>query len=401
MCKIKTKGVIKIRGYSNYRGRNSFRSRFLFVLIIIFAAAAVIFAGNRLLFSSDGGLLAKLFDQQEEQTDPPALIIVPSTESSSETVPSSEATTLPEEPIEGSAYLRSIYLPDATNSEALETALELAANGSINAVVIDMKHDDGTLAYISETDFAVTAGVNPEDDESVRSSIASLKDAGLHLIARVSAFKDNIVPRKIQYSSVHVRSGVIWLDYNYHTWLDPYSQSACEYISSVSAELCELGFDEILLDHVQFPTVGKTNLLYYEDEATISREEAISSFLDMAGRSVVDAGGTLSVMLDGDIVYSDIDGSGQELSTLANLSNRLYFTRPENDASTDEPFIPALEAAEISDAVVAVTLDGSETADEISELIDSLESVPTGNTFSELESISGWLLLGSGLYDIE
>ena len=53
-------------------------------------------------------------------------------------------------------------------------------------------------------------------------------------------------------------SGSTWKDPEGNAWLSPYASDATEYLTAVVKECADLGFEEIVLDDVQFPDYGRT-----------------------------------------------------------------------------------------------------------------------------------------------
>lgn len=75
-------------------------------------------------------------------------------------------------------------------------------------------------------------------------------------MARVSCFRDNLVPRSDMSLAIHTNAGN-WRDSGDTRWLSPANESARQYVVGVCRELAALGFDEILLDNWAFPTDGE------------------------------------------------------------------------------------------------------------------------------------------------
>ncbi|UQT49148.1 putative glycoside hydrolase [Flavonifractor plautii] len=118
-----------------------------------------------------------------------------------------------------------------------------------------MKADDGSLGYISGLALAIQAEASAADP-ALNAAIQLLNGGEVYTVARVSCFRDNLVPRSDMSLAIHTNAGN-WRDSGDTRWLSPANESARQYVVGVCRELAALGFDEILLDNWAFPTDGE------------------------------------------------------------------------------------------------------------------------------------------------
>ena len=123
------------------------------------------------------------------------------------------------------------------------------------AALFDMKADDGSLGYISGLALAIQAEASAADP-ALNAAIQLLNGGEVYTVARVSCFRDNLVPRSDMSLAIHTNAGN-WRDSGDTRWLSPANESARQYVVGVCRELAALGFDEILLDNWAFPTDGE------------------------------------------------------------------------------------------------------------------------------------------------
>ena len=334
------------RGYRSYRGRRRKKRSYSFAFAVIFLllSIALLYLGlnDAIVFSSDGITFNNPFAKNTPEPTPspspsptskPDLVIVSPTPTST---PTPSPTATPKQ----SFLLKSAYLPDISDPVAMAGIMQLADKGVINAVIIDMKHDDGTLGYISANQNAEQAGANVAEHDA-EALVGQLKDSGLYLVARISAFKDNIVPRKIQSTSVKVQSGVIWLDRDYHGWMNPYLQEAQNYVTDIALELADMGFDEILLEHFCFPTIGRPQLIYYGEYKSVSKAETISNFAQELSQRLVEKNTLLSVNLSSSVILEGVNEAlGHDAASLYGIADRIY-----TDIGTDAEASASVYAA--------------------------------------------------------
>ena len=216
--------------------------------------------------------------------------------------------------------------------DALRAAL---ARGEADALVLELKAEDGTLAFPSSLPPAIQAKVSAEDDGAVQ-LIRTLRAGGVYVVARVSCFKDARLPQQIQTVGVKHVSGVNWLDNKRERWLDPYKEDAVNYLLDVLSEIAGLGVDEILLDRVTFPTQGSLSSISYGPSANVPRYEAIEGFVKRARSTVASSGTALSMVLSAETCLNGADETGgQRLSALAPNFDRLYISVPLSDETAD------------------------------------------------------------------
>lgn len=216
--------------------------------------------------------------------------------------------------LEAKPLYRGIYLSPYTARKdwLIERILAAADKGDLNTVVVDMKDDFGYLRYPSNNRIAKGLGaVRPIFE--VDSFLARMHSHGVNVIARMVCFKDDQASR---YSTFGVRrsGGGLWKDAGGAYWLNPFDEKTWEYHASIAAELVEMGFDEIQLDYVRFPTDGDVgNCVFYSREGKI-KEEAIEGFLERM-REAVDA--PLSADVFGYAAWRTLKLEGQELARMA------------------------------------------------------------------------------------
>ena len=88
--------------------------------------------------------------------------------------------------------VRGIYIsgPMSGSLEAFQNILDSAAGTEINTVVIDFKDDEGRITCQIDSPVVTEIGACRPYVKDIKSLIASLKERGLYVIARVVAFRD-------------------------------------------------------------------------------------------------------------------------------------------------------------------------------------------------------------------
>ncbi len=202
-----------------------------------------------------------------------------------------------------------------------ERVLDLVGRTELNAVVIDVKGDRGLIPYRTEVQAAVEAGaLGPVIIKDFDAQIASLKAQGIYTIARIVAFKDNVLANhRKDLAIIDTRTGRPWLDNEKLAWVDPFREEVWDYAIAIAKEAAAKGFDEIQFDYVRFPTDGKLSVARYsQPNNSATRLPAIAAFLAKARRELGPMGVFLAADLFGYTAFNPNDTDiGQRIEELA------------------------------------------------------------------------------------
>jgi hypothetical protein len=181
-----------------------------------------------------------------------------------------------------------------------QRVLDLVARTELNAVVIDIKGDRGLIPYRTSVQAALDAGAQgPVIIKDFDEQLASWKAQGIYTVARIVAFKDNVLAtHRPDLAVIDTRTGKPWIDRENLAWVDPFREEVWDYVIAVAKEAALKGFDEIQFDYVRFPTDGKLAAARYsQPNSSATRLPAIAAFLAKARREL----GPTGVFLAADI----------------------------------------------------------------------------------------------------
>jgi len=232
------------------------------------------------------------------------------------TVPESFMLDVTLEPI----AVRAIYINAlvASRPEALEERLRLVQETELNAVVIDLKDSTGQVYYDTSVQLAHEIGaVRPilQPAELVR----NLKARGLYTIARIVVFEDPILAEARPEWAIKDRTnGQAWRTWNGVAWVNAYRREVWEYNIALAREAASLGFDEVQLDYIRFPTDGPLQKADYGVPHTAeNRTAAIGQFLESVHQALLPTPAYLGADIFGLTMWELSDsGIGQHLETV-------------------------------------------------------------------------------------
>jgi nucleoid-associated protein YgaU/peptidoglycan/xylan/chitin deacetylase (PgdA/CDA1 family) len=286
----------------------------------------------------------------------PSLIVVGQTlliPKTSEPTPTPSPTPTPTptpEPIPPPAgSIKAVYVTywAARHAGLRSHAFQLLEETELNAVVIDIKGEDGLLyntftrPTITDAETAeVLATAESADHESVDLSwgesvtvpsdyneirdfetmMAWLRARGYYIIARIVVFKDNrLVAERPDLAVKDGRTGQPWRDYNEIGWADPFLPEVWEYNAAIAAAAAQQGFNEIQYDYVRFPTDGPTEYAQYAQENTPeNRQSALNELLILTRQKLRESSARLAVDFFGYTCWRNYDtGIGQVIESVA------------------------------------------------------------------------------------
>lgn len=219
--------------------------------------------------------------------------------------------------------VRGIYIsgPMAGSTELFQNILDSAAGTEINTVVIDFKDDQGRITCPVDSPVASEIGACRPYVQDIKELIASLKERGLYVIARVVAFRDPWLAEKKPEWSLHLADGSLYRDRQGMAWVDPYRKEVWDYLVEVGTEAKEAGFDEVQFDYIRFSTEGTMRDVVFDEAVTggRSKTDVITEFVKYAYENLASQGLFVSADVFGTIIGSDIDAQavGQVYTEMA------------------------------------------------------------------------------------
>lgn len=219
--------------------------------------------------------------------------------------------------------VRGIYIsgPMAGSTELFQNILDSAAGTEINTVVIDFKDDQGRITCPVDSPVASEIGACRPYVQDMKELIASLKERGLYVIARVVAFRDPWLAEKKPEWSLHLADGSLYRDRQGMAWVDPYRTEVWDYLVEVGTEAKEAGFDEVQFDYIRFSTEGTMRDVVFDEAVTggRSKTDVITEFVKYAYENLASQGLFVSADVFGTIIGSDIDAQavGQVYTEMA------------------------------------------------------------------------------------
>ena len=346
-------------GYQGYRGRGTGRSVLIFIILllaVLFIAGVVFMAvmGDYISYTEHGMEINWPWRDQEasappEITDP---VVIDTGDSIVTIEPSSDPTPAP-------IHYEPLAAVTVTADQLrYGTAAQMVTDAGGNTLVVEMKANNGKLAWQSQTELAGTLNVNAANN-GVADAIQELaQDGDLYLVARVHCFKDPVLA-SAWIGTLMSQRGRIWYDYYGVSWSSPANQEAADYVSALCLELADMGFDEILLDDVGYPCWGEVYALATDENCPEDRTIPVSSFLQRIARELREKNVILSVYAYEELLPDEEVFSGMTTIVLAQSAGRVWLDNYVDRAYYEE-ILTAVGIDNLAARLVAPVDDAAE-----------------------------------------
>ena len=344
------------KGYQSYRGRASVGKRLLIILLvlILLAACGFIVLQRYITYRDDGGMSIILPFWQLDLPAPSQVPPLPGEEDEEPPLPTMDLVI--EEPSEDATEPETPEVPADTFGEhrlieleslpgdagALELLLsDAGANGFLYTV-----RDDSGLVYFAG-DAVLPSAVAPGVTDVTTASMKFLcQQEDVRAVARFNCLHDSYYAfTHMAEAAITQTNGYVWYDNKSWHWLDADKEDARNYIVSLAVECAKLGYDEILLEELCYPTRGNLYKISYAKN-TLGKTEALELLLTEIKTALEPYGTKLSLLVTQDqLTEIRNDTSGVDLEVLLPLVDGVY-------ADTDD--------AAASQALVNVLVEGVE-----------------------------------------
>lgn len=332
------------RGYHSYRGRGSKGKIVLAVLLVLVILASI------------GFMMMQKYIVYDE-TGTPKLVLPEKT--GEPQPPEEEPVNITIQEQEKKPLLQAVELGD----DPAAWPAELAAASGQTAFCVTMKASGGQLRYPFESAAAVGGASVAGTASKAAEVLPALLEGEWYSVARISCLRDGGVARSnVDTMGLKNTGGYIFYDGNNENWLDPSKQATKDYVSRLVCDCADLGFDEILLTDLTYPTVGKLDKIAYGFDANYETQaayntEQIANLL----AAVKEALGDRDVKLSLELSETVLGNEGVDETAGIDLWNSLM-------ARLDRVYVPTVE--ERVDAMVTDALEDG-------VLMPELTDVPT------------------------
>ena len=252
---------------------------------------------------------------------------------------------------QGLDIIQSVYVPyEQVNTDGLTAAIAKCRELEIKAITMELRDETGILLWKSGTDMAVNYLLNGTQD--LKATVEDLKGQGYYLSAQISACVDATLSNRNGPIALKAAGGFPYTDTT-GAWLDPWNADVRQYTIDLCAELMQLGFNEVILQHAAHPT----NQVEYTRSMSgeLTRVACVNNFCIAVREGLeevmAETGAHLSILMDSNALNNDTYDNGQDLGYLLRIFDRVYaFTETYQEANqvialgidSTERFVPII-----------------------------------------------------------
>lgn len=153
--------------------------------------------------------------------------------------------------------VKGIYVPGwkAVSKKDINKFLGIVKNTEINTLMIDVKNANGKIFYSPENELAqkIGAQIRTKHEDLRKINIKYLlqksREKNIRLIGRHVMFRDHLLYDKLKEFRLFRNK--------YQKWTNIRNQKVVNYNLELLKEESKMGFDEIVLDYIRFPTTNQ------------------------------------------------------------------------------------------------------------------------------------------------
>lgn len=143
-----------------------------------------------------------------------------------------------------------------TEDASIRAAAQQLASQGVKYAVVTLKDATGVVYYASQVPAAAASPASVTVDPARVAAI--FREEGLIPVAKLAAFRDPAGARADHAMVIGYKGqAYLWLDNKASAdgkpWLNPYADAAVQYIGDLIDELHTAGFEQMVLENVQFP----------------------------------------------------------------------------------------------------------------------------------------------------
>ncbi|WP_278925949.1 putative glycoside hydrolase [Staphylococcus auricularis] len=192
--------------------------------------------------------------------------------------------------------VKGIYVaPGNVTGDNFDELIDFINDTELNAMVIDVKDDEGDITIDFHTDDKLIQK-NTVETIDAKKLIKEMEKNDIYPIARVVTFKDSKLSEEKPEWSFKDQNGEVWQSDGGDSFLNPFEEKVWDYDMNVAEAAAKAGFKDIQFDYVRFPEGFEnqdSELQYskgkYKDSdmsSTDQRVDTITKFLEQANKKL-------------------------------------------------------------------------------------------------------------------
>lgn len=198
--------------------------------------------------------------------------------------------------------VRALYWTAQTaGTDRGDELLKYMEETGINSVVIDLKMDNGEIAFEPKNDLLKPFAQDNPAIKDLEGMLEKLAEKDIYRIARLAVMHDDTLAILKPELALKRSGGGMWRDKIGSIWVDPAAPFVAEYALALAQEAYDRGFDEIQYDYIRFASDGALTAIRYPffSKTTSTKVEVMKDFFSKIGDPLMEQGIPVSFDLFG------------------------------------------------------------------------------------------------------
>lgn len=205
--------------------------------------------------------------------------------------------------------VKGIYVSGPVAGTAkMDDLIDLVDQTELNAMVIDVKNDEGKVTYKMESEQVTELDAGVRYIPDIEELVTKCKEKDIYLIARIVAFRDPYLAEKKPEWAVHTKSGEIFRDKKGLAWVNPYQREMWDYMAEIASQAAADGFDEVQFDYIRFSTdIGEDEVDYGPEAEKTDKVGIITEFTEYLYDKLAPQGVYVAADVFGTVIDNETD----------------------------------------------------------------------------------------------
>lgn len=167
--------------------------------------------------------------------------------------------------------------------EKRQEFVDLVLETELNALVIDIKSDDGRMLFVPENP---SLKIIPQSRWAIergeyQNILSDFQKKGIYTIARIPTFQDPMAAIHFPHLALQDKRGGNWKNNQGLLWMDMTHPQSWQVPVMQAKEAILLGFDEVQFDYIRFPSDGPIRQAdYYDLPPEKKKYEVLAEFFE-------------------------------------------------------------------------------------------------------------------------
>jgi len=167
----------------------------------------------------------------------------------------------------------------AGSNKFRDSLIKIVDETELNTVVVDIKDSTGRISFTTDNPDIQKIGSSENRIKDIKELISLLHSKNIYVVGRISTFQDAYLTKlRPEWAIKKISDGEVWKDRKGLSFLDPTNKNVQQYILNLALYSYGVGFDEINLDYIRYPSDGNIKDINYNLATGETRSDNMEKF---------------------------------------------------------------------------------------------------------------------------